>query len=71
VEIIDRQKIGFTFSKPSFTVNISALWTVAIPTTVIDVLFMAAMFAMFHPSSHGFSPAYLQSMKRTQMMTEQ
>jgi hypothetical protein len=57
VEIIDRQKIGFTFSKPSFTVNVSTLWTVAIPTTVIDDLFMATMFAMLHPSSHGFGPA--------------
>jgi hypothetical protein len=70
VEIIDRQKIGFTFSEPSFTVNISALWTMAVPATVIDDLFMATMFAMLHPSSHGFGPAYLQCMQRSQMMTE-
>jgi hypothetical protein len=71
MQIIDRQKIGFTFNEPSFTVNISALWTMAVPATVIDELFMAAMLAVFHPSSHGFGPAYLQCVKRTQMMTGQ
>jgi hypothetical protein len=69
MQIIDRQKIGFPFGKPSFTLNISTLGTVAVPATVIDDLFMAAMFAMFNPSTHGFGPAYLQSMQRAQMMT--
>ena len=35
----------------------------------LGALFMAAMFTMFNSSSHGLSPAYLQSMQRAQMMT--
>jgi hypothetical protein len=69
VEIIDRQKICFPFSEPSFTLNISTFGTVAVPATVIDDLFMAAMFAMFNPSTHGFGTALPQCMQGSQMMT--
>jgi hypothetical protein len=69
MQITDRQKICFTFREPSFTVNVSALWTVTVPATVIDDLFMATMFAMFHPSSHVFGSAYLQCMQCPKKMS--